>query len=130
MSRCLLSLLLCALALPHALGAHDPIAAVDGLLVRLLGAPARALFQLETVAADPATGLDVFELGSNGSLVVLRGNCGSSLAAALNVYLKYELNASVTWGRNASGVQVRLPPVLPLPAPTRTVMPAQRRYAW
>lgn len=37
---------------------------------------------------------------------------------------------SISWGRNASGVLARLPAELPLPAPSRTVMPMKWRYSW
>lgn len=68
--------------------AHDPVAAVSGLITRILGAATLPRFQLETIPID-ASGLDVFEMDSNGPLVVLRGNTGVSLATALNTFLKY-----------------------------------------
>ena len=82
----LAALLLLLLPVAHAAthATHDPVAAVRGLITRVLGAPVLAHFQLETIPADPASGLDVFEMDSSGALVVLRGNTGSSLAAALN----------------------------------------------
>ena len=68
--------------------AHDPVAAVSGLITRILGAAALPRFRLEAIAGD-ASGLDVFETDSDGERVVLRGNTGVSLATALNNYLKY-----------------------------------------
>ena len=118
------------LCLNSALAVADPVSAAKGLIGRVLGADAVPLFQLEAIPADPSTGLDVYETGSAGSLVVLRGNTGVAIATALNNYLKYTLNASISWGRESTGVLVTLPPVLPLPAPTRTVMPMKWRYAW
>ena len=108
----------------------DPVSSATGLLTRLLGPSAVPLFKLEAIPADPATGLDVFEADSSGAQVVLRGNTGVAIATALNNYLKYTLNASVSWGREGSGVLVRLPPTLPLPPPSRTVMPMKWRYSW
>ena len=126
------ALLACALALlsRRAAAAHDPVAAVAGLITRLLGADALPRFALSVIPADPATGLDVFEAGAAGALVALRGSSGTALAVALNNYLKYDLNASIAWGRAQSGVRAPLPDVLPLPAPARTVMPMKWRYAW
>ena len=109
--------------------AADPVAAASGLLTRLLGPAALPRFRLEAIPADPATGLDVFEADSDGPLVVLRGNTGVALSTALNNYLKYSLNASVSWGRNFTGVLVTLPPVLPLPQKERTTM-VKYRYSW
>ncbi len=108
----------------------DPVTSATGLLSRLLGPAAVPLFKLEAIPADSATGLDVFEMDASGSQVVLRGNTGVALSTALNNYLKYTLNASVSWGREGSGVLVALPPSLPLPPPSRTVMPMKWRYSW
>jgi alpha-N-acetylglucosaminidase len=127
MPRLLLAL---ALVLPAARAAHDPVAAVSGLITRLLGADALARFSLSAIAPDAATGLDVFEAGADGPRVALRGSSGTALAVALNNYLKYDVNASIAWGRAQSGVRAPLPAVLPLPAPARTVMPMKWRYAW
>ena len=121
-------LFLCALYFARA--AADPVTSATGLLSRLLGPDAVPLFQLEAIPSDPTTGLDVFEMDAAGSRVVLRGNTGVAISTALNNYLKYTLNASVSWGREGSGVLVRLPPTLPLPLPLRTVMPMKWRYAW
>ena len=125
------SALLLLLSARAVTSAHDPIAAATGLITRILGVEAVTLFQLETIPADPATGRDVFEISSSGSLVVLRGNTGVSLATALNNYLKYSLNVSVSWGRNGSGIRVPLPSSLPLPPTTeRTVFQRQWTYSW
>lgn len=88
---------------------HDPIAAAQGLITRLLGSRYVAAFQLELIPADPSTGRDVFEIDSSGvtsPVVALRGNNGVALASALSWYLRYYLNASVSWGRNGSGNQL------------------------
>ena len=126
----MISWLLFAAAAATAAAAADPVAAASGVLSRLLGPAALPLFSLQAIPADPATGLDVFEMDAAGPLVVLRGNTGTAISLALNNYLKYTLNSSVSWGRNNSGVLIRLPPILPLPAASRTVMPMKWRYSW
>jgi alpha-N-acetylglucosaminidase len=109
--------------------AADPVAAVSGLVTRILGAPALARFQFEVLPAD-ASGRDVYELDASGAAVVVRGNNGVALAAGLNFYLKYSVNVSISWGRNKSGVLANLPAALPLPAPSRTVFPMKWRYGF
>ena len=62
---------------------------------------------------------------------MLRGNTGVTLALALNNYLKYDLNISISWGRNSSGILAKLPAKFPLPAEKqRTVVPMKWRYSW
>ena len=103
--------------------AADPVAAVTGLITRLLGAAYVPAFTLEVIPADAATGRDVFETAPPvaAGRVTLRGNTGVSLASALGWYLKYACNASFTWGRDGSGNQLRtVPPPAALPAPTAT----------
>jgi hypothetical protein len=107
--------------------AADPIAAVSGLVTRLLGPAALPRFRFEVIPADPATARDAYEMDAAGELVVLRGNTGVALSTALNNYLKYSCNISISWGRNMSGVLANLPPSLPLPAPSRTVFPMKWR---
>lgn len=65
--------------------------------------------------------------------VVIRGNSGVSLAAGVHWYLKYYCNASIAWGKAATGNQLSsVPPAaeLPLPAAERRVSPVQYRYAY
>lgn len=65
--------------------------------------------------------------------VVVRGNSGVSLAAGVHWYLKYYCNASISWGKEATGNQlssVPPPAQLPLPAAERRVSPVQYRYAY
>lgn len=109
----------------------DPIGSVQGVIARVLGQQYVTAFQLQVISADPATGNDAFELGLNGSTVVLRGNSGVSIASALNYYLNNYCNSSVMWGRNGTGNQLSsLPPpsALPAPAATRVVSPVKWRY--
>ena len=108
----------------------DPITAVQGLVERVLGKGAVTKFEFEVIAADhDSSGRDVFEIDFNGTKPVLRGNTGVAIASGLNHYLKYWCNCSVTWGRNGTGDQVRLPSPLPLPKGTvRIVSPVKYRY--
>ena len=107
----------------------DPIPAVQGLVGRLLGNEYVDKFQYEVIANDK--GYDVFEVDSSPSTgkPILRGNTGVSLASALNYYLKYYCNCSVSWGRNGTGDQLKLPEPLILPkSQTRYVSPVKYRY--
>lgn len=112
---------------------HDPIGSVQGLITRLLGAHYVPLFQLEVISEDPASGRDVFELGVSNvtGTIIIRGNTGVALASGLNWYLKYSCNASVSWGRDGSGNNLRLPSPLPQPAAAlRMVTPNDIRYLY
>jgi alpha-N-acetylglucosaminidase len=102
-----------------AAGQANPIASAQGLISRLLGASYVPAFALEVIPADPATGNDAFEIDTNGTAPVLRGNTGVALASALHWYLKYYCGASIGWGRDGTGNQlasVPAPGKLPLPA--------------
>jgi alpha-N-acetylglucosaminidase len=110
---------------------HDPVAAAQGLVTRLLGAPYLSGFAFVVIPADPATGHEVYELDYAGGQVVVRGNTGVAMASGLHWYLKYTCNASISWGRNGTGNQLATvpPPAnLPLPLPTRVVSPVAYRY--
>ncbi|MCL5098139.1 MAG: alpha-N-acetylglucosaminidase, partial [Candidatus Omnitrophica bacterium] len=64
----------------------DNLDAARELIARIV--PQRAeLFSVEQIPADQ--GRDVFEIESRGGKVVLRGNSGVAVGAALNWYLKY-----------------------------------------
>ena len=108
----------------------DPLAAIQGLVGRVLGLEYVSQFQFEVI--DQMNGYDVFEVDvpSQGSTKpVLRGNDGVALASALNAYLKYYCNCSVTWGRNGTGDQLHLPKPLPLPKEkSQYVSPVKYRY--
>jgi alpha-N-acetylglucosaminidase len=129
--RCCVLFLFCVAAVS---AGHDPVAAVTGLITRLLGAASVPRFSLSVIPSDPATGLDVYETDFDAATgaVVLRGNTGVSLSTALNNYLKYTCNISISWGRNSTGVLANLPPTLPPPVggASRTVFPMKWRYAW
>ena len=105
-----------------------PVPAIQGLVSRILGERYVSQFQYEVIPAS-ADGKDVFELDSNATArkPVLRGNNGVSLASALNFYLKYSCNCSISWGRNGTGDQLNLPVPLPLPSHMRTVSPVKYR---
>ena len=108
----------------------NPIAAIQGLVTRLLGSQYVNRFVYEVIPAD-STGRDVFEVdwSSAQNKPVVRGNTGVSLASALNYYLKYFCYASVTWGVNGTGDQLSLPSPLPrVSQKIRTVSPVKYRY--
>ena len=107
----------------------DPVAAIKGVVSRILGDGYVDKFEYEVIPL--ANGYDVLELDGNGGKPVLRGNNGVSLASALNAYLKYEVNCSISWGREGTGDQLNLPD--PLPTPTtkvRFVSPVKYRYVF
>lgn len=116
-------------------GDRDPIAAVQGLVTRLLGdAKYAGMITWQVIPADPETGNDVFELDFAGKPVI-RGNSGVSLASGFHWYLKYTLNASIAWGRNGAGNQVATAlaySAFPAPAggASRTVSSVKWRYAY
>ncbi len=67
-------------------------------------------FKMELIDAD-ADGSDVFEYGSDGGKVLLRGNNTISLAVAYYNYLKSCCGVNMSW----CGEQMSLPQQLPLP---------------
>ena len=105
----------------------EPIPAIQGLVYRILGEKFVSLFEYEVIPS--VDGKDVFELDSNVTekKPVLKGNNGVALASALNFYLKYNCNCSISWGRNGTGDQLNLPLPLPLPNVTRMVSPVKYR---
>ena len=110
----LLLLLGTAAALPP-MPKGDPIPAIQGLVSRILGPSHVKGFSYEVIADQK--GFDVFEIDADlqQGKPVLRGNNGVALSSAFNYYLKYFCNCSVSWGRNRTGDQLRLPSVLPMP---------------
>ena len=106
----------------------DPIPAIQGLVSRILGESYVDKFDYEVISSSD--GKDAFEIDANplDKKPILRGNNGVSLASALNFYLKYSCNCSISWGINGTGDQLKLPSPLPLPANTqRMVSPNKYR---
>ena len=105
----------------------DPVTAVQGLVSRVLGKQYVTGFMYEVI--DPTSdGRDVFELDvSSNNKPVLRGSSGVAMSSALNHYLKYLCNCSVTWGRDGTGDQLKLPSSLPLPKHIRVESPVLYR---
>ena len=109
----------------------QPVPSIKGLVSRILGEEYVSQFLYEVIQPDPQTGHDVFEIDANATLgkPVLRGNNGVALASALNFYLKYNCNCSISWGRDGTGDQLKLPQPLPLPTTVRKmVSPVKYRY--
>ena len=108
----------------------DPLEAIQGLVARVLGQEYVSQFVYEVIQPDPVTGNDAFEIDAEETVgkPVLRGNNGVAFASALNFYLKYTCNCSVSWGRNGSGDQLNLPQPLLLPKlAQRMVSPVKYR---
>lgn len=119
-----------SLSLHHRSPVGDPLPAIEGLVARLLGPEWMGRFSYEVVPPDSRSGMDVFEVDADtqAKKPVLRGNNGVSLASALNFYLKYVANCSVSWGWRGTGDQLNLPQPLPLPVGrTRVVSPVKYR---
>ena len=116
-------------AFSRAQSSGDPISAIQGLISRNLSPLYVDSFEYEVIP-DQA-GSDVFEVDSDNqqNKPVLRGNNGVSLASALNFYLKYSCNCSISWGRDGTGNQINLVHPLPLPSTKlRMVSPVKYRY--
>ena len=108
----------------------DATAAIEGLVTRILGASYVDKFVFKVIPADE-NGFDVFELTADldQNKPILSGNNGVALASAFNYYLKYFCNCSISWGRNGSGDQLKMPDTLPLPKKQiRIVFPNKFRY--
>ena len=106
----------------------DPIPAIQGLVSRILGPSYVDKFVYEVISDQD--GSDVFGIDTDtlDNKPILRGNNGVSLASAFNYYLKYFCNCSISWGRDGTGDQLRLPSPLPLPQEnTRIVFPNKYR---
>ena len=65
-------------------------------------------------------GQDLFEIESQGSRIVIRGNNGVAMAMGLNWYLKHHCHCHVSWHGNQ----------LDLPDPLPQVRPKVRRVCW
>ena len=117
-----------AMAFPP-MPAGDPTAAIEGLVTRILGASYVDKFVFKVIPDE--NGFDVFEVTGDleQNKPILSGNNGVALASAFNYYLKYFCNCSISWGRNGTGDQLRLPGTLPLPKnQIRMVFPNKFRY--
>ncbi|WP_240773428.1 alpha-N-acetylglucosaminidase [Pontibacter sp. SGAir0037] len=96
--------------------------AVYGLIKRVVPTHARH-FTVEFIPKE--AGKDVYEVESRDGKIVLRGNNGISVASALNHYLKYYTNSSITW----NGFNLNLSDTLPVVAQkVRHVSPYKYRY--
>ena len=109
----------------------DPVTAIEGLVSRILGEKYVAEFVYEVIPPDSVSGHDIFEIDATTKKPVLRGNNGVALASALNFYLKYNCNCSISWGRDGTGDQLNLPQPLPLPTSVkRMVSPVKYRCSY
>ncbi|MFD1630422.1 alpha-N-acetylglucosaminidase [Pseudopedobacter beijingensis] len=98
------------------------ITEANALIKRILKEKATS-FITELIPAE--NGKDVFEIESINDKIILRGSNALSVAGALNHYLKYIANCSITW----NGINLNLPKTLPHPKNViRKVTPYQYRY--
>ncbi len=96
----------------------DPINAIKGLVSRILSPEWVDKFKYEVIPAT-ADGFDVFEVDNdtdNSNKTVLRGNNGVALASAFNFYIREYCYCSISWGRDGTGDQLKLPEILPIPS--------------
>ncbi len=97
-------------------------AAVSAFIGRIVKERAIS-FDFEFIDKDK--GKDVFELESKNGRIILRGNNGISIGAALNHYLRFFCHSLITW----NGVNLHLPEVLPsVNKKIRKISPYQYRY--
>lgn len=103
----------------------DGTAAARQLIHRLLPKQSKG-FVVECIPGD--NGFDVFEIESQGSKIVLRGNNGVAIASALDRYLKDYCHCEISWG---CGNQLSVPKSLPtVPQKVRVVTPHRYRFAF
>lgn len=99
--------------------------AAQGLIERLLPGKLK-YFILQDIPAE--NGHDVFEVESRDGKIILRGNDGVSMGAALNWYLKKICHCDISW---TCGDQLNLPDPLPaVAAKVRIISPYRFRYAY
>lgn len=104
------------------LAAQLDAAAAASLLQRVVPAHANH-FLIEPL--NNSSKEDVFELSQRGSKIVLRGNNGVSIAAALYYYLNEYGHCQVTW----NGTNLQLPKTLPpVTGTVRKTTPYEYRY--
>ena len=115
-------LLLCCLTLLLKVSAQQDARASYGLIKRMLPQQA-AFFKVEGLSQQD--GKDVFEIESSANKIILRGNNGVAVAAALYYYLTEYCHSQVTW----NGTNLHLPQKLPvLKEKVRRQTPYQYRY--
>jgi len=95
--------------------------AARGVMERLIPGVSRN-FELQIIPKE--NGLDVFELESQGSKIVVRGSTGVALCSGFNWYLKEFAHCHISW----CGDQLKLPnPPPQVPAKIRQVSPNKYR---
>lgn len=97
--------------------------AVYQLIERMLPGYATQ-FILEKIPS--VNGKDVFEVSFEGNKIALRGNNPIALASAFHWYLKYQVDAHLSW----NGDRIKVPKSLPVPEATvrKLIDPKQRIY--
>jgi len=100
----------------------DPLAAARGLVARVLPAQASQI-DVEFLPRG-ADGLDVFEVETHADRLVLRGQNGVTIGAALQWYLRHVAHAQLSWDGDNLALPAALPPV---PAKVRVASPYRHR---
>ncbi|WP_224998279.1 alpha-N-acetylglucosaminidase [Cesiribacter sp. SM1] len=104
------------------IAAEDSTKAIYGLIRRVVPEHADN-FVVEFI--PKAGDRDVYEIESRDGKIILRGNNGVSVASALNHYLKYYTNSSISW----NGTNLNIPDPMPaVPQKVRKTSPYQYRY--
>lgn len=85
---------------------------INDLIKRLLPGHS-SKFKVETLQFINHSDKEVFELEYKDGYVILRGNTNSALSTALNYYLKYYCNTSVSWYAADPIVVPQVLPVVP-----------------
>ncbi|MBQ0083152.1 MAG: alpha-N-acetylglucosaminidase [Clostridiales bacterium] len=75
--------------------AEDTYAEIYGIIERRLGAEYKNRFILELKENPNGKKYDYFKLSDSGDRIKIEGNCGVSLAAGLNHYLKYYCKVNI-----------------------------------
>ena len=102
--------------------ARVDLQAASALIARVVPEHANS-FRVEQIPA--AQGMDVFEVESQGSKIILRGSAGVALASALNWYL--ENVAAVNVSNPLKPIRLNLP-LLRVPQKIRVATPHRIRY--
>eukprot|EP01052_Picozoa_sp_SAG31_P012336 SAG31_NODE_719_length_12605_cov_22.378858_14_plen_240_part_00 len=115
------------------------VSAGEALLARVLPASHAAMFTVEAIGCDSATGNEVLEYeaavqnataaASASAKITLRGCTGVSVASALSWYLREELGTYESPSWSTLPPLRGLPPTLPVPATARRMV-RPVRFSW
>jgi hypothetical protein len=105
----------------------DTIAAVDGVITRLLGEKYIDWFEFVLAPNPDGSDYDYYTIDMNNGKVRITGNEGLSLTSGLNHYLKYYCNVSITQQTS----QTNMPDsIVPVESKISKSSPYEVRYAY